>query len=65
MLDTFLKHEDVLWGFLVALAVVLALTPAVGRMARVLGAVDEPDEERRSVAPLFRARNFFALPLPV
>ncbi len=47
MLETFLKHEDVLWGFLVALAVVLALTPAVGRMARVLGAVDEPDEERR------------------
>lgn len=46
MLDTFLKHEDVLWGFLVALAVVLALTPAVGRLARMIGAVDEPGEAR-------------------
>jgi UDP-GlcNAc:undecaprenyl-phosphate GlcNAc-1-phosphate transferase len=38
---------DVLWGFLVALAVVLVLTPAVGRVARVLGVVDEPGEQRR------------------
>src|SRR5919106_4129443 len=38
---------DVLWGFLVALAVVLVLTPGVGRIGRVLGVVDEPGEKRR------------------
>src|SRR5919106_2708127 len=38
---------DVLWGFLVALAVVLVLTPGVGRIGRVLGVVDEPGERRR------------------
>jgi UDP-GlcNAc:undecaprenyl-phosphate/decaprenyl-phosphate GlcNAc-1-phosphate transferase len=47
MLETFRNHLDVLWGFLVALAVVLVLTPAVGRVARVLGVVDEPGERRR------------------
>jgi UDP-GlcNAc:undecaprenyl-phosphate/decaprenyl-phosphate GlcNAc-1-phosphate transferase len=47
MLTTFENHLDVLWGFLVALAVVLVLTPAVGRVARVLGVVDEPIEGRR------------------
>jgi UDP-GlcNAc:undecaprenyl-phosphate/decaprenyl-phosphate GlcNAc-1-phosphate transferase len=47
MLDTFLDYKDVLWGFLIALAVVLALTPAVGRVARILGVVDEPGEKRR------------------
>jgi len=47
MLDTFRAHMDVLWGFLVALAAVLVLTPAVGRVATVLGVVDEPGERRR------------------
>lgn len=47
MLERFTAHMDVLWGFLVALAVVLVLTPAVGRVARVLGVVDQPDERRR------------------
>jgi UDP-GlcNAc:undecaprenyl-phosphate/decaprenyl-phosphate GlcNAc-1-phosphate transferase len=47
MLDRFTDNTDVLWGFLVALAVVLVLTPAVGRVASVLGVVDEPDEKRR------------------
>jgi UDP-GlcNAc:undecaprenyl-phosphate GlcNAc-1-phosphate transferase len=47
MLDTFRTHLDVLWGFLVALAVVLALTPAIGSVARFLGVVDEPGERRR------------------
>ena len=47
MLETFTDHLDVLWGFLVGLAVVLALTPSVGRVARVLGVVDEPLEKRR------------------
>ena len=47
MLKTFENHLDVLWGFLVALGVVLVLTPAVGRGARVLGVVDQPLERRR------------------
>jgi UDP-N-acetylmuramyl pentapeptide phosphotransferase/UDP-N-acetylglucosamine-1-phosphate transferase len=47
MFDTLKAHLDVIWGFLVALAVVLVLTPAVGRVARVLGIVDEPLERRR------------------
>ena len=47
MLDTLGSNLDVVWGFLVALAVVLVLTPAVGRVARTLGVVDEPDESRR------------------
>src|SRR6187397_2142581 len=47
MFDTLRDHLDVIWGFLVALAVVLVLTPAVGRVARVLGIVDEPLERRR------------------
>jgi UDP-GlcNAc:undecaprenyl-phosphate GlcNAc-1-phosphate transferase len=47
MLKTFENHLDVLWGFLVAIAVVLVLTPAVGRFARVLGVVDDPIERRR------------------
>jgi len=47
MWATLRDHLDVVWGFLVALAVVLVLTPAVGRVARVLGIVDEPLERRR------------------
>jgi UDP-GlcNAc:undecaprenyl-phosphate GlcNAc-1-phosphate transferase len=47
VLQTFQNHLDVLWGFLVALGVVLVLTPAVGRVGRVLGVVDEPVERRR------------------
>jgi UDP-GlcNAc:undecaprenyl-phosphate/decaprenyl-phosphate GlcNAc-1-phosphate transferase len=47
MLETFRDHLDVLWGFLTALGIVLVLTPAVGRVARVLGVVDEPGERRR------------------
>ncbi|MEX2212092.1 MAG: MraY family glycosyltransferase [Gaiellaceae bacterium] len=47
MLESFRAHMDVLWGFLVALGVVLVLTPGVGRIGRVLGIVDEPGERRR------------------
>jgi UDP-GlcNAc:undecaprenyl-phosphate/decaprenyl-phosphate GlcNAc-1-phosphate transferase len=47
MWATFTDNLDVLWGFLAALALVLALTPVVGRVARVLGVVDEPLERRR------------------
>src|ERR671925_641372 len=47
MLDNLRDHLEVLWGFVVALGVVLVLTPAVGRFARILGVVDEPGETRR------------------
>ena len=47
MWETFRSHLDVLWGFVVALGIVLVLTPAVGRVARVLGVVDEPLDRRR------------------
>jgi UDP-GlcNAc:undecaprenyl-phosphate/decaprenyl-phosphate GlcNAc-1-phosphate transferase len=47
VLDTLRDNLDVVWGFLVALTVVLVLTPAVGRVARILGVVDEPGESRR------------------
>jgi UDP-GlcNAc:undecaprenyl-phosphate/decaprenyl-phosphate GlcNAc-1-phosphate transferase len=47
MLDTLRENPEVIWGFLLALGVVLVLTPAVGRFARILGVVDEPGETRR------------------
>ncbi len=47
MLETLRDNPEVLWGFLLALVVVLLLTPGVGRFARFLGVVDEPGETRR------------------
>jgi UDP-GlcNAc:undecaprenyl-phosphate GlcNAc-1-phosphate transferase len=42
-------HLEVLWGGLIALGIVVLLTPAVGGMARLLGVVDRSEEGRRSV----------------
>jgi UDP-GlcNAc:undecaprenyl-phosphate GlcNAc-1-phosphate transferase len=39
---------EVLWGGLIALGIVVLLTPAVGGMARLLGVVDRSEEGRRS-----------------
>ena len=47
MFDTLRDTPEVLWGFLLALGVVLVLTPAVGRFARILGVVDQPGDTRR------------------
>jgi UDP-GlcNAc:undecaprenyl-phosphate GlcNAc-1-phosphate transferase len=47
MWQTLRDNPEVVWGFLLALGVVLVLTPAVGRFARILGVVDEPGEARR------------------
>jgi UDP-GlcNAc:undecaprenyl-phosphate GlcNAc-1-phosphate transferase len=44
--QTFTSNLEILWGGLVALAIVVALTPAVGGMARLLGVVDEPGGRR-------------------
>jgi UDP-GlcNAc:undecaprenyl-phosphate GlcNAc-1-phosphate transferase len=41
------SHLEVLWGALIALAIVVLLTPAVGGMARLLGVVDRPENGRR------------------
>jgi UDP-GlcNAc:undecaprenyl-phosphate/decaprenyl-phosphate GlcNAc-1-phosphate transferase len=38
---------QVLWGALIALVIVVLLTPAVGGMARLLGVVDRPEGGRR------------------
>src|SRR2546421_676697 len=48
-------NPEVVWGFLLALGVVVVLTPAVGRFARILGVVDHPGESRRlDVRPIPR-----------
>ncbi len=68
MLQTFENHMDVLWGFLIALGVVLVLTPAIGGVARVFGVVDEPDEKRkihrRAVPRLGGLAIFLAVLIP-
>jgi UDP-GlcNAc:undecaprenyl-phosphate GlcNAc-1-phosphate transferase len=47
-------HLEVVWGALVALVVVVLLTPAVGGMARMLGAVDAPGGRRLNRSPVPR-----------
>ncbi|HET8529005.1 MAG TPA: MraY family glycosyltransferase [Gaiellaceae bacterium] len=47
-------HPQVVWGALVALAVVVLLTPAVGGMARLLGVVDSPGGRRLNRRPVPR-----------
>src|SRR3954466_9895600 len=46
MLHTLADHLAVVWGALLAAAIVVLLTPAVGGMARLLGVVDRPDGRR-------------------
>jgi UDP-GlcNAc:undecaprenyl-phosphate GlcNAc-1-phosphate transferase len=68
VLDELRDHPDVVWGFLVALGIVLVLTPAIGRVGRILGLVDEPGESRRlHVRPVPRLGGiaiFFAIFVP-
>ena len=47
-------HLQVVWGALVAFVVVMLLTPAVGGMARLLGAVDTPGGRRLNLRPVPR-----------
>src|SRR5918992_2505441 len=53
MLHTLADHLEVIWGALLAGAIVILLTPAVGGMARLLGVVDRPEGRRlnRSTVP--------------
>jgi UDP-GlcNAc:undecaprenyl-phosphate/decaprenyl-phosphate GlcNAc-1-phosphate transferase len=46
VLDSFTSHLEIVYGAVLALVIVVALTPAVGGMARLLGAVDEPGGRR-------------------
>jgi UDP-GlcNAc:undecaprenyl-phosphate GlcNAc-1-phosphate transferase len=54
VLDELGDHLDVLWGALIAFAVVVLLTPAVGGMARRLGVVDVPGGRRVNQLPVPR-----------
>ena len=48
------EHLQVVWGALLALVIVVLLTPAVGGMARLLGAVDAPGGRRLNRNPVPR-----------
>jgi UDP-GlcNAc:undecaprenyl-phosphate GlcNAc-1-phosphate transferase len=54
VLDQLDQHLQVVWGALVALVIVVLLTPAVGGMARLLGAVDAPGGRRLNRSPVPR-----------
>src|SRR5919204_465196 len=61
------EHLQVVWGALLALAIVVLLTPAVGGMARLLGAVDRPEGRRIHTRPVPRLGGlalFFAIIVP-
>jgi UDP-GlcNAc:undecaprenyl-phosphate/decaprenyl-phosphate GlcNAc-1-phosphate transferase len=53
--DELRSTPEVVWGSLLAFAIVLALTPTIGRVGRRLGIVDAPGERRRlHVTPIPR-----------
>src|SRR5213080_1745801 len=60
-------HVEVVWGAVVALVIVVLLTPAVGGMARLLGAVDRPGGRRLNIRPITRLGGlalFFGIIVP-
>ena len=54
LLDELRDTPEVVWGFAVALGIVLLLTPAIGQMARRIGAVDAPEPRRLNELPVPR-----------
>jgi UDP-GlcNAc:undecaprenyl-phosphate GlcNAc-1-phosphate transferase len=54
MLDELRSTPEVFYGAAIAFGVVVLLTPAVGGMARLLGAVDRPDARRLNRRPIPR-----------
>src|ERR1041385_3093827 len=67
MWATFTDHLEVLWGAIVALGIVILLTPAVGGMARLLGVFDRPGGRRlnrRAVPRLGGLALFFGIFVP-
>jgi UDP-GlcNAc:undecaprenyl-phosphate/decaprenyl-phosphate GlcNAc-1-phosphate transferase len=60
-------HPEALYGAALALVIVILLTPAVGGMARLLGAVDRPGERRlnrKAVPRLGGLALFFGIFVP-
>jgi len=67
MLDELRATPEVLYGAVIAFAIVVLLTPAVGGMARMLGAVDRPDSRRVHRRPIPRLGGlaiFFGILVP-
>src|ERR687895_2811860 len=67
MLHTLADHLEVVWGLLLAAAIVVLLTPAVGGMARLLGVVDRPEGRRlnrKAVPRLGGLALFFGIFVP-
>jgi UDP-GlcNAc:undecaprenyl-phosphate/decaprenyl-phosphate GlcNAc-1-phosphate transferase len=67
MLQTLADHLQVVWGAVVALVIVILLTPAVGGMARLLGVVDRPEARRLNRRPVPRLGGlalFFGIFVP-
>jgi UDP-GlcNAc:undecaprenyl-phosphate GlcNAc-1-phosphate transferase len=61
------ETPEVVWGFLLALGIVLLLTPVVGGVARRLGAVDPPERRRLNELPVPRLGGlalFFGILVP-
>ena len=54
VLNQLSDHLEVVWGAVIALVVVVLLTPAVGGMARRLGIVDLPGGRRINTLPVPR-----------
>jgi UDP-GlcNAc:undecaprenyl-phosphate/decaprenyl-phosphate GlcNAc-1-phosphate transferase len=54
MFDELRTTPEVLYGAAIAFGIVVLLTPAVGGMARLLGAVDRPDARRLNRRPIPR-----------
>ena len=54
LLDELRDTPEVVWGFALALGIVLLLTPAIGQMARRIGAVDAPEPRRLNELPVPR-----------
>ena len=52
--DELRASPEVLYGAVIAFVIVVLLTPAVGGMARLLGAVDRPDARRINRRPIPR-----------
>ena len=67
MLNTLADHLQVIYGAVVALVIVVLLTPAVGGMARLIGAVDRPEARRLNRRPIPRLGGlalFFGIFVP-
>src|SRR5438552_18963350 len=67
MLNTLADHLQVIYGAVVALVIVVLLTPAVGGMARMLGVVDRPEARRLNRRPVPRLGGlalFFGIFVP-